>query len=172
MIHIARDAEPASWIENRLHPFGKDVDAGNLPREIAVRLAATLRPQTLTPESCWLGVWEGFPEVHRRFDAAPGFSVPQRNYLLLHGAVDDALHTLSHVDWIYRSANVWWPQDRAWCVATEIDFTWSYVGGSQARIEQILADSELEALPTSAEEGNFMQTKEWVSRKWAEFDAH
>ncbi len=36
--------------------------------------------------------------------------------------------------------------DRAWCVATEIDFAWTYVGGSAAAIRAVLADPRLEAL--------------------------
>jgi hypothetical protein len=95
------------------------------------------------------------------------FSVPERNLFLLKGGVGDVLRTLSDIDWIYRSPNLWWPDDRAWCVVTEIDFTWSYIGGSSPCIEQILRDSELEAIPTNPEEGNFMQTKEWVKEMWA-----
>jgi len=42
------------------------------------------------------------------------------------------------------------PADRAWCVATEIDFAWTYVGGSRELIDAILADARLEAVETSA----------------------
>lgn len=238
MFHAAKNADPASWIESRLHPFGMDVgsfipegfaaytrvfqppyrrtpegnqipvrwrdiaaannrtmaaemqlldlpfypsnssasreelwdqqpETGNLPREIAAGLAAILPSHTLTPELCWFAVWEGYADVRTRMRGAPMFSVPQRNLFLLDGRLDDVLTTLSEVDWIYRSPNLWWPDDRAWCVVTEIDFTWSYVGGSPACIEQILGDPELEAIPTNPEEGNFMQTKQWVKAMWA-----
>jgi hypothetical protein len=143
---------------------------GNMPREIAARLIPILAAHTLTPESYWFAVWEGYPDVHTRFGEAPSFSVPQRNMFLLKGTAEDALSTLSDVDWIYRSPNLWWPDDRLWCVVTEIDFTWSYVGGSSACVEQILADTELEAVPTNPDEGNFMQTKEWVKEAWARFE--
>jgi hypothetical protein len=238
MFRAAKNADPAFWIENRLHPFGMDVgsfipegfaayarvfhqpyrrtpegnqipvrwrdiaaannrttaaemqlldlpfypsnssasreelwdqqpETGNLPREIAARLAAILPSHTLTPELCWFAVWEGFADVRSRMRGAPMFSVPQRNMFLLDGSLDDVLTTLSEVDWIYRSPSLWWPDDRAWCVVTEIDFMWSYVGGSPACIEQILGDPELEAIPTNPEEGNFMQTKQWVKTMWA-----
>jgi hypothetical protein len=85
------------------------------------------------------------------------FSLPHRNMFLFHGTVGDVVTTFSKVDWIYRSPNLWWPDDRAWCVVTEIDFTWSYIGGSSACIEQILGAADLEALPTSPAQGNFMQ---------------
>jgi hypothetical protein len=49
-----------------------------------------------------------------------------------------------------QSPNIWWPDDQARCVATEIDFAWTYVGGSTAAIEAVLADPRLEALPARA----------------------
>lgn len=45
------------------------------------------------------------------------------------------------------AANLWWPEDRSWCVATEIDFGWTYVGGSQALIDAVVTCVDLEALP-------------------------
>jgi hypothetical protein len=44
-----------------------------------------------------------------------------------------------------QSANLWWPADHAWCVASEIDFQWSYVGGPRSCIDAILKDSRIES---------------------------
>lgn len=44
-------------------------------------------------------------------------------------------------------ANLFWPGDRAWCVATEIDLDSTYVGGSVELIADLLADPRLEAFP-------------------------
>lgn len=44
-----------------------------------------------------------------------------------------------------QSPNQWWPQDRAWCVATEIDFDSTLVAGSDGLISEITAHPELEA---------------------------
>ena len=85
------------------------------------------------------------------------FSVPERNLFLLHGTVAEVLTTLSDFERSYRSPSLWWPDDKAWCVATEIDFNWSYVGGASDCIQQLLSDSELEALPTEPTQGNWMQ---------------
>ena len=49
--------------------------------------------------------------------------------------------------------NLWWPDDRAWCVASEIDFPYTYVGGSNQLIEEILADPLLEALAATTSQG-------------------
>jgi hypothetical protein len=43
----------------------------------------------------------------------------------------------------------WWPDDRAWIVVSHFDFPCTYVGGSQALIDAIVADPRLEALPAS-----------------------
>jgi hypothetical protein len=48
-----------------------------------------------------------------------------------------------------RGASLWWPDDRAWFVATEIDFRWTYIGGSTSCIEAVLTDRDVEALPVS-----------------------
>ena len=47
----------------------------------------------------------------------------------------DALNALSPR---YQSANLWWPEDRDWCVHTEIDFNTTYVAGSQDLIDAVL----------------------------------
>ena len=44
----------------------------------------------------------------------------------------------------YQSANLWWPQDRAWCVHTEIDLNTTYVAGSQKLVDALLASEKLE----------------------------
>jgi hypothetical protein len=44
-----------------------------------------------------------------------------------------------------QSPNQWWPEDRAWCVATEIDFDSTLVGGCEALVRQIVEHPGLEA---------------------------
>jgi hypothetical protein len=48
---------------------------------------------------------------------------------------------------INQSPSLWWPNNHAWVVATEVDFGWTYVGGSAATIARILAEPRLDALP-------------------------
>lgn len=159
--------EPTRFSASGEELWNQQTQIGNLPREIAERLAAILPAHTLTPESCWIAIWEGFGDVRREGKSGAMFSVPNRDLFLFHGTVADVLTTFSPFDWSYRSPTLWWPDDKAWCVATEIDYKWSYVGGSSACIEQILGDPEMEALPTNPEEGNFMDSKEWVKMMWA-----
>lgn len=44
-----------------------------------------------------------------------------------------------------QSPNQWWPQDRAWCVASEIDFDSTLVAGSDGLIAEITGSPDLEA---------------------------
>jgi hypothetical protein len=46
----------------------------------------------------------------------------------------------------HQSPNIWWPDDRAWCVATELDGYSSYVGGSRACIDSVLASPDVETI--------------------------
>ena len=44
-----------------------------------------------------------------------------------------------------QSPNLWWPDDHAWCVATEIDFNTTYIACDQATRDEILALPDIEA---------------------------
>jgi hypothetical protein len=51
------------------------------------------------------------------------------------------------VPWNDQSPNLWWPEDQAWIVVTEIDYAWTYVGGSKQFIDSVVTDELLEAMP-------------------------
>ncbi|MCM3884196.1 hypothetical protein [Frankia sp. R82] len=46
----------------------------------------------------------------------------------------------------WRCASLWWPRDRSWLVATEIDGYLTYLGASHTAIDTILADPALDAV--------------------------
>lgn len=77
--------------------------------------------------------------------AGPRVEIPQRPMLLHRGAIDAVTALCPYP--VSQSPNLWWPDDRAWCVASEIDFRSTYVGGSRALIAAILAAEGLEAIP-------------------------
>ena len=62
----------------------------------------------------------------------------------------------------HQVANLWWPQDRAWFLATEIDLAWTYVGGPAGLIGQLLAETRIEALP-AAPDGELGGIEDWVT---------
>jgi hypothetical protein len=81
----------------------------------------------------------GFPDRKR-------VKLPAREYLLFRGSVADAQ------GW-EDGPNLWWPDDHAWCVASEIDFPYTYVGGSQELIDAIVQDPAIESLPAKDTDG-------------------
>ena len=77
----------------------------------------------------------------------PRFRIPQRDYFLLEGpvaAAGESGHRPRSDVFFPQSPNIFWPDDRAWCVATEIDLDSTYVGGSEALAQALLAEPRLE----------------------------
>jgi hypothetical protein len=67
--------------------------------------------------------------------------LPGRDYRLLEGPLSAATQIgnwASPTWFLPRSPNIFWPADRAWCAATEIDFDSTVVGGSTELIQAIL----------------------------------
>ncbi len=74
----------------------------------------------------------------------PRVRAPSRDYLLLRGPLG-ALSAIT--DGLGRQCpNLWWPQDRAWFLVTEIDFAWTYVAGPEALVTAIEQAQGIEAM--------------------------
>lgn len=99
------------------------------------------------------------PDIARALHRTDGYAgplllhLPAREYVLLTATLDE----LADPTWP-RSAGIgWhgsfsgpmpaliWPDDHAWCVATEIDFDSTLVGGSRSLVDAILTDDTFEA---------------------------
>jgi hypothetical protein len=119
---------------------------GTLPPELAAQLATVLARHTRAPERCWCAVWNGFGALPRDVRAAPAFELPHRAYHLLSGPVEAAAESVLAPP-RQQSPNLWWPDDSAWCVATEIDLKSTYVACDEACRAELLNRPELEALP-------------------------
>jgi hypothetical protein len=125
---------------------------GNMADEDLDALLAVLAAGTTTPLIGWFCVWDGYGDVEWREsgggalhsvrdDGYPRIGGPQeREYWLFSGPLD-AARTLQ-----YPPA-LWWPDDQAWCVATDIDLDSTYIGGSRELIAELLASPDLEVLP-------------------------
>jgi hypothetical protein len=77
----------------------------------------------------------------------PKVDLPFRSYFLFEGPVDAAHQfgwALSEDCFVPESPNLFWPEDRAWCVASEIDLFCTLVAGSEALAEALIADQRLE----------------------------
>ncbi|MGC2662283.1 MAG: hypothetical protein WA324_30335 [Bryobacteraceae bacterium] len=75
-------------------------------------------------------------------------TLPHRNYFLFNGPLRAAGELGCTTPWGSfdpQSPNLFWPQDHAWCVATEIDLFCTFIGGSEKLAEALLVDSRFEA---------------------------
>jgi hypothetical protein len=174
-------AEPASGDELALWPWNYEPRNGVLSPGQIRGLGGLLAAHTTTQDQCWFCLWEGQGYLHPggvapliaiaakgpkplqwlRLRAArrrlqrrkpPRISgrrvTPNqaRSYLLFSGSLSDA------AGW-EDGPNLWWPEDRAWCVASEIDHCYSYVGGSTDLINELLVHPALEAVPAKITDG-------------------
>jgi hypothetical protein len=124
-----------------LHEGSGPSEGSLLPRERR-HLVELLRAKTGTPEHCWFCIWDGYGNIEVR---GPLVELPNRNYGLYEGPIDVAMVALD-VPWMDQSPNLWWPQDRSWIVVTEIDYAWTYVGGSKELINELCSDAIIEAM--------------------------
>jgi len=88
------------------------------------------------------------PDVLQQALNAPRLSLPGREYLLFIGPLRAALttgHQVTDVWFDPQSPNLMWPQDRTWCLASEIDFDSTLIGGPVELIDAVLAAPALEA---------------------------
>jgi hypothetical protein len=149
---------------------------GALPVRERALLIELLASATMTPERCWFCVWEGWGTIDDQGVAAR-VELPNRNYLFHAGPISAALAVPPQsperaafstwapagqarpapltreekLRWLEQSWRfgpaIWWPDDRAWVVVTEIDLGCTYVAGSEETIERVLEHPELEAWP-------------------------
>ena len=132
-------------------PWGSLPEHGSIPGPECRTLVSVLREFTSTPEECFFCLWEGYGNIDTRlYKASSRVRSPGRDYLLFRGPLDAVMSFLNRVDGFWGNPpNIWWPKDRAWCVATDIDLFDSYVGGTEDCIKAILNNPALEALPTT-----------------------
>jgi hypothetical protein len=134
--------------EDNQSPLWDDSPAmGHLPEHVAAAVASVLRRHTGTPDDCWFGLsttWVDDPTV-------PVLEVAGNGFVLVRGPVELAAANLLPEP-TSQSANIWWPADRAWFVATDIDLVTTYVGGSAAAIADLLAAPGLEVAPASPDQ--------------------
>lgn len=144
--------------------------ASSLRRALLVHLAG----ETSTPDSTYYGIWEGSGLLHggssgywyaddprpgrprrrvelmtlvRMVDGRAKFALPARNYLLAHGKLAELVTFPDEL-----TPSLVWPEDQAFCCATEIDFDSTLVGLSEEGAQTLLDDEGLEALPVNVED--------------------
>ena len=81
--------------------------------------------------------------------AMPLFELPWREHRLLSGPLDAALEMGSVVNGVFfpRSPSLIWPDDHAWCLATDVDLRSTYIAATPTLADDLLSDDRLEAWP-------------------------
>ena len=120
---------------------------GELDRPTAEALVELLRPATTSADDVLFAIWDGYGDLRpEAFPGAASIVVPHREYFLLRGPIEALLHPVD----IMSSSDtcrpaIWWPADRAWVVVTEIDFSWTFVAGSEDLGHRVRGDQRLSA---------------------------
>jgi hypothetical protein len=138
----------ANLADHEFPLWGSPPMEGVLSREECERLAGLLRSFTSTPTGCCFAIWDGYGFLDpKRYSGIPRVRAENRDYLLYRGPID----AVTDLAWgpSQQSPNLWWPDDQAWCVATDIDLADTYIGGSEECISRILGDAEIEAFRTT-----------------------
>ena len=128
----------------------------------ALALLSILRQATSATEEAWFMLWDGYGDLRGGIDRLPRGTIHRvdeppdvpaelvgrifayRHYLVFRGPLD-ALPTW--FEWRDEAPNYFWPDDKAWIVATEIDGFSTYVGAQKDQIDLILESPFLEAVP-------------------------
>ena len=132
-----------------VNEIGASPAEGELDEATAAALVDVLSEATSTPNDVCVAVWEGWGDVPpQRFPGAARISTPGRGHFLLRGPLRGVLHSVAASRVRSPVAGLWWPVDRAWFVATEIDFEWTFVAGDEDLIDALVADDRLEVAPT------------------------
>jgi hypothetical protein len=97
-------------------------------------------------------VWEGFGALATSVQLAPKFELPNRRYHQMTGPIEGLLDNVGEPPFT-QSANLCWPNDRTWLVATEIDFVSTYIGSTRSCIDAILRSADIEAAEVDQTDG-------------------
>ena len=146
---ISRPSQQESVIDQRIDNGETVIDdpiEGTLPTSVATPLSEILLPHTQSPEACWFGVWVGFAWEYRAgVPKTKSIAWPYREWDLFRAPLDAMRLCFFETVVEHQSANVVWPPDRSWCVATDIDLVSTYVGGTARLVSDIVGSEVLEA---------------------------
>jgi hypothetical protein len=151
------------------HPVCYPPGRGGLTEADCAALVPILRANSTDPDDCRFCLWEGYAwqgrqsyPIPRHVLDGPRVHLPMRDYVLYQGPVEAAGALTEPA---FQTPNMWWPADHSWCIASEIDLPWTYLGGPRRLVEDVLACPDLETLPAGADD-RVWRIEGWVAR-WA-----
>jgi hypothetical protein len=147
-----------------VHPALGDIQpmSGSLPRRLLITLVSFLHRWTRPDEPSWFAMWDGNgtwwkgshggahadpydDERDAVLKSAAVVEAPFRRYFLMRGPLDSVIPLFRAAG--HHSPALWWPQGHEWLVSTEVDAYSTYVGGSDRMVGDLLASTEIEAVP-------------------------
>jgi hypothetical protein len=151
---------------------GEPPEPGNRESAALTALCDVLARHTPPEHDCVFALWDGYawiqggasvvfvdrtapvpPALPQTVLDVPRLSLPSRDYLLFTGSLLAAASMEWHAApecFVPQSPNLFWPHDRSWCVATEIDLDSTVVAGTNELVRAVLAAPGLEAWPVAA----------------------
>jgi hypothetical protein len=151
-------AELVGWHADAEHqsppdPWSEPERGSLLPDECSA-VARVLARYTAMPDDCFFCIWEGYGSawtvLNRLAERAPRVTLEHRDCLLFRGPVGAAT-AFREGPW-FQSPTVWWPADRAWCVASELDIYSTYVAATPAAMTALVDDPLLEIVECRADD--------------------
>ena len=116
-------------------PWGRHPKAGSILKAECRTLVNVLKKSTSTPEDYWFCLREGFGNLEENlYRRASRVQATGRSCLLFHDPIDPVISCTTGRETPFwgDSPNIWWPEGRAWCIATDIDLVDTYIAGSQS----------------------------------------
>jgi hypothetical protein len=144
---VGRRPHPLMQLEHLLDGIDHGVEydhlppTGELPDAVAQVVINVLSTHTTTPELCYFAIWDGYGHLPKTDST---IYIPGQRMQLYQGPVSAAGEGVPGADIgivIRYRPNIWWPADRAWCVATEIDLNSTYIGCDRAAAHDLLASN-------------------------------
>jgi hypothetical protein len=137
---------------------GGDPRRGDLAPHALETLCALLGAHTTDGAQCFFGMWLGWAWVGDQplaYSPQDLLRLPDREYLLLSGQLSAAAQIGDPGGpggYEPHSPNLFWPADRAWCVASEIDFDSTLIGGTPGLVRAILDAPGLDSWPVGPDD--------------------
>lgn len=146
-----RTLHPLARFEEVAGPGDEPPWQGSLPEHVLAALCTVLATETSTPRQCLFGLWEGWGWLH---DEGPLVRLAGRAYALYEGPIEAAMALGDRSAGVFfpQAPNLWWPQDRAWCVATDVDLDSTYLGGSARLAERLAGEPLFEVFPVALDD--------------------
>ena len=154
----------------------------DLPGEVEQlrTVVQVLRRHTSTPEVAWHCLWDGWGDLHEGATVVMSFGEggtgrpgavafapdvlgrptvhhPHRSYHLFTGPLSDlgdwgAAPIAPDAPRADLVPSFVWPDDRAWCIAYDVDPHWAGIGASQAAVDELVALSSVDVVPADPSE--------------------